>query len=69
MELAEYNLRMKDIGAMAKYVRLLNQYSTDSQSELEQTVMSIFNAYYKIHTGALEEADSYLEKYGSSRTS
>ena len=24
--------------------------------------MSIFNAYYKIHTGALEEADSYLEK-------
>ena len=62
VELAEYNLRMKDIGAMAKYVRLLNQYSTDSQSELEQTVMSIFNAYYKIHTGALEEADSYLEK-------
>lgn len=62
VELAEYNLRMKDIGAMAKYVRLLNQYSTDSQSELEQTVMSIFNAYYKIHTGALKEADSYLEK-------
>ena len=62
VELAEYNLRMKDIGAMAKYVRLLNQYSTDSQSELEQTVMSIFNVYYKIHTGALEEADSYLEK-------
>lgn len=62
VELAEYNLRMKDIGAMAKYVRLLNQYSTDSQSELEQTVMSIFNAYYKIHTEALEEADSYLEK-------
>lgn len=62
VELAEYNLRMKDIGAMAKYVRLLNQYSTDSQSELEQTVMSIFNAYYNIHTGALEEADSYLEK-------
>ena len=62
VELAEYNLRMKDIGAMAKYVRLLNQYSTDSQSELEQTVMSIFNAYYKIHTVALEEADSYLEK-------
>lgn len=60
VELAEYNLRMKDIGAMAKYVRLLNQYSTDNQSELEQMVMHIFNAYYKIHTGALGEAGKYL---------
>ncbi len=62
VELVEYHLRMKNIAKMGQYVKLLNRYITDFRSELEQIVMCIFNAYYKIHSGALEEAGEYLEE-------
>lgn len=62
VELIEYYLRMKNLNAAAKYINFLNSYPTTALSELERTVLYIFNAYYKTHTGDLEEAGRYLEK-------
>lgn len=62
VELIEYYLRVKNLNAVAKYINLLNSYPETTWSELERTVLYIFNAYYKTHTGDLEDAGRYLEK-------
>lgn len=62
VELIEYYLRVKNLNAVAKYINLLNNYPETTWSELERTVLYIFNAYYKTHTGDLEDAGRYLEK-------
>ena len=60
VELIEYNIRMENTGATAKYLGLLSQYSTGKQSELELDILRIFNAYYKTQIWNLEEAGQYL---------
>lgn len=62
VELIEYNIRMENIDAMAKYLRQLNRYSTGKQSAIELNILRIFNAYYKIQSWKLEEATQYLSE-------
>lgn len=57
VELIEYNIRMENTGATAKYLGLLSQYSTGKQSELELDILRIFNAYYKTQIWNLEVPD------------
>lgn len=60
VELIEYNIRMENADAIAKYLGQLSQHSTSKQSELERDILRIFNAYYKIQIWKLEEAGQYL---------
>lgn len=62
VELTEYELRMGNMDAMAKHLALLNRYPVDKLSVLEQTVLHIFNAYYRVGVGELAAAGKHLEK-------
>ena len=62
VELIEYNIRMENVDAIAKYLGQLNRHSTGEQAELELNILHIFNAYYKIQIWKLEEARQYLDE-------
>lgn len=62
VDLIEYYLRVENLGAVEKYLTILNGYPAVRMSELEQVVLCIFNAYYITHTGDLERAGKYLDK-------
>ncbi|WP_455587547.1 sensor histidine kinase [Bacteroides sp.] len=62
VELIEYNFRVENFDAVAKYIKQLNEGSTENRSTLEEAVFHIFNVYYKIHLGAMEEAGMHLDE-------
>lgn len=62
IELVEYNMRIRDKRQVAHFITRLNRYPAEQLNTSEKAVCYIYNAYYQLFKGHVDDARRYLDK-------
>lgn len=62
VELIEYNLRIRNMARAEHYLTRLNRYPKEQLSLQERSVRHIFNAYWHLINGAVQEGRQHLDE-------